>query len=447
MNKLISILRTRLAGKRNKEAYEDISDFLKDASILKKLAKNVSQEKNLNKLYQIIDNIALELSHLSIKPERQKILLNRLDKMLEMIDKFQNPKFEFSSIISSIVSIKLTDFKRRANSLSSNEIVNWLNQYRSFIPSKDYIEQLEYIRKKSLCENLNTVAPNNVLQCFKQSVDIENMNLLEINVFFDWYNKNRKNISDLLESQVQEILQLGKRKILEQIYQETRQEANNLLLEHAELPKLLSEGEISLLGRGGNGIILESEEANTVLKIFYSNNTQKHILSEVKNHADFLDAIAEGKRQKKIPDWIHIPNIVQIPNFRATDIRERAYIMDRIDGITLKRWIYLKLNEYREKLEPFMISEIRAISEVEFEKLVKKRQGDMASYYNIYPQEGELLPEVFFKAFENNTDKKIGLHQTLKYLKEEHHLVHDDLHWKNILIDAQEEIYLIDFGC
>jgi thiamine kinase-like enzyme len=70
----------------------------------------------------------------------------------------------------------------------------------------------------------------------------------------------------------------------------------------------------------------------------------------------------------------------------------------------------------------------------------------MATYYNIYPEEGELLPEIFFKAFENDTEKTCGLQQALKYLKDEHRLVHDDLHWKNILIDEQGEIYLIDFG-
>ncbi|OQY54064.1 MAG: hypothetical protein DRR08_14755 [Candidatus Parabeggiatoa sp. nov. 2] len=77
---------------------------------------------------------------------------------------------------------------------------------------------------------------------------------------------------------------------------------------------------------------------------------------------------------------------------------------------------------------------------------MKTREGDMPTYYNIYPEEGELLPEVFFQAFQNEPKKTKGLEQALKYLRDEHSLVHPDLHWKNILIDSQNEIYLIDFG-
>jgi len=120
--------------------------------------------------------------------------------------------------------------------------------------------------------------------------------------------------------------------------------------------------------------------------------------------------------------------------------------MEQVTGITLKRWVYLKRDEYRSKLEPFTEQEIRSLSEVEFEKLVEIREGEMLTYYNIYPEVGELLPEVFFQAFPNDPKKTEGLEQALKYLRDEHHLVHPDLHWKNILIDHQENIYLIDFG-
>ncbi len=56
-----------------------------DAIIIEKLAH---QQTIINELYNVIDNIALELSNVSTT--RQKPLLNRLDMMLEKINNYDN---------------------------------------------------------------------------------------------------------------------------------------------------------------------------------------------------------------------------------------------------------------------------------------------------------------------------------------------------------------------
>jgi hypothetical protein len=365
MNIFLKILGTILKTKANKTLSKEMSEARNDVALIKKLAKNPTQQTILNKLDNVIDNIALELNSVSTKNARQKALLNRLDKMVQTIDKYKDKESGLFSTISTIVSIKLTYLESKSDSLSSYEILDWLNKYKPFILPKDYAKQVQRIRKKALSQKLNTLCKNEGLQWFKQRVDIENMNLVEVNVFFDWYN--RKDIP-----QAQEIVLLGKQKMLNQIQQETT--VMELMRTYPWLEKLLLKGEtISLVGKGKSGIVLETAKSNTVIKISHSGDTENYLLSEAKNHADFRNAIGEGKRKKKVPYWVHVPDIVQIHNPATTEARKLAYIMDRVDGITLKRWVYLKLDEYRSKLEPFIEQEIRSISEVEFEKLVKRR--------------------------------------------------------------------------
>ncbi|MEK8015953.1 MAG: hypothetical protein VSS75_003730 [Candidatus Parabeggiatoa sp.] len=441
MNRFFKILRTMLGVKADKALSQEMSEALNDAAIMEKLAKKPTQQTILNDFYHAIDNIALELSNVSTKKDRQKALLNRLDMMLEKLNNDDNIP---SILPSTIVSIK----RQYLDSLSSDEILDWLKKYRLFILAEDYSKQVQKIKKKALSKRLEN--PNDSLQWLKDNLD--NMSLAEVNVFFDWYHKNGKKISELLQSQAQEIVRQGKQKMLAKIRQETTEEASKLVLNPPELRKLLSGEDTRLVGTGANGIVLESKQANTVIKISHSGDTERNLLREVNNHADFLNAILSGKLARTpdgnqcIPDWVHVPDIYQKPNLVATEVRKQAYIMEQVTGITLKRWVYLKRDEYQSKLEPFTEQEIRSLSEVEFEKLVEIREGEMLTYYNIYPEEGELLPEVFFQAFPNDSKKTAGLEHALKYLRDEHHLVHPDLHWKNILIDHQENIYLIDFG-
>jgi len=188
-------------------------------------------------------NIALELSNVSTKKDRQKALLNRLDMMLEKINNDDNIP---SILPSTIVSIK----RQYLDFLSSNEKLDWLKKYRLFIPAEDYSKQVQKIKKKVLSKRLEN--PNDGLQWLKDN--IENMSLAEVNVFFDWYH--RKNSSEPLQSQAQEIVRQGKAKMLAKIRQETTKEASNLVLNPPELRELLSGDETRLVGTGANGIVL-----------------------------------------------------------------------------------------------------------------------------------------------------------------------------------------------
>ncbi len=278
--------------------------------------------------------------------------------MLQTIAQYQDKVPILSSTLSIIILKKLNYLERYSDSLCSDDLLDWLNNNQSFIQLGHYAKQVQRIRKKALSKKLNTVAPNEGLLWFKQRVDIENMNLVEVNVFFDWYN-NRKAIP-----QAEEIVRLGKQKMLDKIHQKTTSYAMALMRTYPWLDKLLLKGEtINLVGKGKSGIVLESAKSNTVIKIYHSGDTE-NILQEVNNHVNFQNAIQTGKLARTadgkqcIPNWVHVPNIYQIPNPAATHVMERVYIMDRVKGMTLKRWVYLKLDAYRSKLEPFTDQEI-----------------------------------------------------------------------------------------
>ncbi|HAI69497.1 MAG TPA: hypothetical protein DCM38_08685 [Gammaproteobacteria bacterium] len=447
MNRFFKILGTLLGAKANNTLSQEQFEAINDAAIIEKFAECPTQLTRLDELDNVIENIALELNNVSTKLARQKALLNRLDRMLQTIAQYQDKVPILSSTLSTIVLKKLSYLERHSDSLCSDDLLDWLNNTQSLIQLGHYVKQVDRIRKKALSKKLNTIAPNEGLLWFQQRVDIENMNLVEVNIFLDWYNKKAI-------PQAKEIVQLGKQKILDKIHQETTSDAMALMRRYPWLEKLLLQGQtINLVGKGKSGIVVESAKSNTVIKIYHSGDTE-NILQEVKTHLVFRDAIRLGKLARTvdgkppIPDWLEVPNLYQIPNLTATEVSRRTYIMDRIAGITLKRWVYLKLDAYRSKLEPFTDQEILALSEIEFEALLEKRN---LLHYFVYRTsalkvKNELLPEVFLKAFENDIEKTTGLQQALAYLRDEHQLVHPDFQWKNILIGDHREIYLIDFA-
>lgn len=434
-----------LGLKANKVLSNENAETLNDTALIQNFAQNPTQLILLDELDSVIENVALELSHVSTSKKRQLALLNRLDMMLQTIEKYQDEVPILSSTRSTIVLVKLTYLERKSDFFNSDEILDAVEKHKSSIQFGNYQKQVQRIRKKALSKKLNSVCQDEGLLWFQQRVDIENMNLAEVNVFFNWYND--KNIPQALE-----IVRLGKQQILEQIRKDITKEANALVRTYPWLEKLLHKKE-AILGKGKSGIVLESAKSNTVIKIYHSGDIPS-LISEFNTHADFRDAIRYGKLARTaygnpfVPDWVQIPDIYQIPNPAATKVWERTYLMDRVKGVTLKRWVYLKLNEYQSKLKPFTTSEIQSLSEIEFEELLEKRNLLHYFVYRTLPlkAKNELLPEVFFKAFENDPIRTKGLQQALEYLRDEHQLVHKDLHWKNILIGDKGKVYLIDFA-
>jgi len=354
------------------------------------------------------------------------------------------------SIVQELFDTKLTYLENKLDVLCSDEILDWLSHNQSLIQLGEFSEQAQRIRKTVFSQKLETQTTD--LPWFKQRFDrnIEKVNLDEVNLFFDWYNESGKNIREAVE-----IVRLGKQKILDKIQQEITKEAMDLVRIYPWLEKLLPEGEKSIVGKGQSGIVVMGEAPNTAIKILDLSEelppeTQLERLQiEVQIHNEFRQAIESGKlptfdEKQPVPNWVHVPKIKKITNPTASKLHDRAYHMELVDGMTLRRWVYLKLDEYHVKLEPFTEQDIRGLSEIEFDKLVEKRKANIKVYKTFIDRENwELLPEVFSKAFPNKTE---GLQQTLKYLKDTHGLVHSDLHWKNILIDDQGKIYLIDFG-
>lgn len=353
-------------------------------------------------------------------------------------------------VVHELVDTKLTYLERMLNVLSSDEILGWLNHNQSLIQLGDFSAQAQRIRKTVFSQNIEN--PTAGLPWFKQRIDrnIDKVNLDEVNMFFDWYNESGKNIPEAVE-----VVQMGKQKMLDKVRQETMEYAGDLVRTYPWLEKLLPYGEKSLVGKGQSGIVVMGEAPNTAIKILDllenipPEKQSERLEIEVQIHNEFRQAIESGKLStydgnQPVPNWVHVPKIKKLINSTASKVCDRAYNMELVDGVTLKRWVYLNLDEYWSNLEPFTEQEIRVLSEIEFDKLVEKIKVNINVYQTFVDMDtGEILPEIFYKAFPKKTK---GLQQALRYLKDEHQLVHPDLQWKNILIDEQGDIYLIDFA-
>jgi hypothetical protein len=118
-------------------------------------------------------------------------------------------------------------------------------------------------------------------------------------------------------------------------------------------------GKLTILGKGQKGLIVESKKSNSVIKIGIDEKSHIDLINEVRNHNIFLDKIAEGKFEQKIPEWIKVPDIVSV--IEPDQKNPFRYAIERINGNTLKKIELVKsdtLHEYREKISDFSDEEI-----------------------------------------------------------------------------------------
>jgi hypothetical protein len=113
-------------------------------------------------------------------------------------------------------------------------------------------------------------------------------------------------------------------------------------------------GKLKILGKGQKGFVVESKKANSVIKVGIDEKSHIYLANEAKNHNLFLEKIAEGKFEKRIPEWINVPDIVDV--IEPEQKNPFRYAIERINGDTLKKIELIKsdtLQEYREKLKIF----------------------------------------------------------------------------------------------
>jgi hypothetical protein len=359
------------------------------------------------------------------------------EKFIANSDEIYEQNLQPWLILKKLLEKKIAYLEKNLDKFSSEKALDWLNHNQSFIQLGEFSEKAKKIRSLIFFKKLEHIDYDWFEKRFSKSID-------EINIFFDLYKKNMPEMT--------KIVQLGKQKMLEQIRKETKQETNELIQTHAWLKELLPEEkeEQNIVGKGKSGIVVTSEQMNMVIKILdlseeLSLKKQLEQLQvEIQTHDKFWEAIYLGKKliNHPIPQWLHASEIIKIANPMAPHIHNRTYLMERIKGVTLKRWVYLKLEKYRTTLAPFTEQEIKKLSEIEFDKLLEKRNSKIKPD-GTFPKKGELFPSIFSEVF---PEKSKELQQALEYLRESQNLIHPDLQWKNILIDDKEQIYLIDFA-
>ena len=132
----------------------------------------------------------------------------------------------------------------------------------------------------------------------------------------------------------------------------------------------------------------------------------------------------------------------EIPN----SVASLLYMMEKVHGISLKRFAFLTVKRFQKKLYPFTESEIRALSEFEFEIFLKIRKISIDEFQT----KNDFVPDLFFETFPPHTtlgNKFQNIKEILVRLKAHEKVLHTDLHSDNILInDDTETLYLIDFG-
>lgn len=80
-----------------------------------------------------------------------------------------------------------------------------------------------------------------------------------------------------------------------------------VLLDHQEYLKELKRSDI--LGVGTQGIVVKSQETETVVKIALSPESFCILQQEYLNQESFLLAIRHGKKLRRVSAWIHVPEI------------------------------------------------------------------------------------------------------------------------------------------
>lgn len=122
------------------------------------------------------------------------------------------------------------------------------------------------------------------------------------------------------------------------------------------------------------------------------------------------------------------------------------YMMEKVHGISLKRFAFLTVERLQKKLGPFTESEIRVLSEFEFEMFLKTRKIRADEFQT----KNDFVPDLFFEAFPPHSslgNKFQNIKEILASMEAREKVLHTDLHSDNLLIDEKTEtLYLIDFG-
>lgn len=330
------------------------------------------------------------------------------------------------------------------------QILEWINEHPELEKGR-LSDSVETLRYQSFYRKLNSFEDSAMaIKWFENKFD--SLKIDEINAFLDWFG-HQQYFSTMTKAE--KMLQKSKDIVFQAIKEEIEQEKKTFFEKYPffEEPSL-DLTEINIAGRGNFATIVEFNSQNTVIKIpnepsdLFSSEGYLEILQEAENHLAFERAIDRLKRTENnpIPDWLAVPQIRKVPEEMPDSMADMLYMMEKVHGISLKRFAFLTVERLRNKLVPFTESEIRALSEFEFEIFLKKRKMSADEFQT----KNDFVPDLFFEAFPAHTylGKKFqNIKEILASVENREKVWHTDLHSDNILFDEETEtVFLIDFG-
>jgi len=184
---------------------------------------------------------------------------------------------------------------------------------------------------------------------------------------------------------------------------------------------------------------------------------------EANIHSDFFLKVEQFKKEKKIPEWIKVPKVYKVPSDKNP-----YYAMEKVTGQSLyTRYLLLnyfsidEYNDYKNMNDEAIFNVLeKKYQKLEREKATLEKKWETLSeekikfYENMKETLNTARPFIGNLAHINQwsarseilTINQIHVLKNLENLLKYEWLEHNDLHAKNIMIDNQENIFILDFG-
>lgn len=194
----------------------------------------------------------------------------------------------------------------------------------------------------------------------------------------------------------------------------------------AEL-RFIKDGDI--VWEGTYGIIFASEKWGSVTKYPLHTEGRRAILKEADNHSAFYATWKRGMGT--------LPKDIKIPKIRMSATEDNPMLtIEKIYGVSLKTiGLY---NRHRELLKQENAHYLLSLTDRQFETLLEKKYGIERALIETSVEEGMEVLRHFYP------QKALHLEEVLQYLKAQW-LEHKDLHSGNLMLDKNENVYIIDF--
>ncbi|MBT4936355.1 phosphotransferase, partial [Candidatus Peregrinibacteria bacterium] len=203
----------------------------------------------------------------------------------------------------------------------------------------------------------------------------------------------------------------------------------SFLKEHKEFLGEMSRERI--IGIGSKGIIIQMFGSSSVVKLAVDEDSKLKLDAEYRKHNAFSHILREGKRNDLVPSWVKIPTVSYSPHQLQSH-----FFMQRVIGQSLhSRFIR---DTYNRELSENSSYDLDSMSDYGLKYLLMSKYSIDEGMIDTAIESATDMMEKYFP------QKNIEFQKTLNFLLEQG-LKHTDLHAGNVMIDRNENIYIIDF--